>query len=93
MIATCLVLRPSSLRSIRSRACCGCIPAVSSSIPSVPYMGFEEDWCAIAATPPLIVIVRLPVAKALDWTAIPSSPVVESRATMENVPSGAASAG
>src|SRR5688572_29083812 len=41
----------------------------------------------MTATPPLIVMVRLPTASVLDCTAIPSSPVTVSRAMIENVPS------
>src|SRR5687768_8868996 len=52
-----------------------------------------DAWCAMAATPPLIEIARLPVANAFDWTAAPSSPVAGSLATIENVPSVASCAG
>src|SRR5262245_3581920 len=73
-----------------SSACCAVFPAFMSSRPSGPYETSVNDCVATAPTPASAHTTCAPTENQCDCTATPSSPVVESRATMEYVCTGRA---
>src|SRR5512139_1100477 len=94
----CDATRPSASTKPSWRvACCGSAavscaiasaggtPSRMSARPFGPYDGSANAWVATAPTPGSAHVTMLPTENQCDCTATPRSPVIGSRATIENV--------
>ncbi len=84
IIATCRTWLSGSCRSRNASASGAGIRERMSMSPRGPsYDGSMNDWVATAPTPGSAQATTLPTLNQCDCTATPSSPVAESRATIE----------
>ena len=73
----------SSLARQRRSASCAEPPSRMTSSASGPKAGSGTDWVATAPTPDSTQGTICPTENQCDWTATPTAPVAESRATIE----------